>query len=535
MQRPKFIVVALMVAFSVLAGAGVAVLVPSVSPANAAADLALVPPPPASAAVMPPSFADLADRAVPSVVSITSQKVVEARDPHDFMFDNPFFRRFFRGEPFGEEGQPNGGAPQERPQQRRQRRQWGGSGFFITTDGYILTNKHVVEDAEKLFVRTSDMTQIEDGLPARLVGSDPYLDLALIKVDGRNDWPALPLGDSDKLRVGEWTVAIGNPIIFRNSVTVGVVSGKGRRIDFDASNLGDYIQTDAAINFGNSGGPLLNARGEVIGINTAIIREDGMSAMGGGGNGYIQGVGFALPISPVRRVITQLASTGTVKRGYLGVSVQPVDADRAEYYDVPKGRGAYVARVDRDTPAYKAGVRQDDVILSVDGKAVNSSEDLVNEISSRAPGDKVKLAIWRDGKEQTIEVALAERTIGTQRGEADDRPGAGEDEEPVEESATALGFSVGPLPATLRQRLAEQDPPLKGVLVTDVDPNSSAAGKGLEEGQVLLDVNRQPTPTVEAYKRAAASVKAGEPVRVRVLDSRSGDEVTLFFRAPGKK
>jgi serine protease Do len=534
MQRPKFYVVALMVAVAMLAGGGVALLVPSMSPANAAADLALVPPPPASSAVMPPSFADLADRAVPSVVAITSQKVVEARDPHEFMFDNPFFRRFFRGEPFGEEGQPEGGAPQERPQQRRQRRQWGGSGFFITTDGYILTNKHVVEEAEKLFVRTSEMAETDEGMQARLIGTDPYLDLALIKVDGRSDWPALALGDSEKLRVGEWTVAIGNPIIFRNSVTVGVVSGKGRRIGGDATNLGNYIQTDAAINFGNSGGPLLNARGEVIGINTAIIREDGSSVMGGGGNGYIQGIGFALPISPVKRVLDQLAGTGTVKRGYLGVSVQPVDGERAEYYKVPQGRGAYVARVDKDTPAYKAGVRQDDVILSVDGKAVNSSEDLVTEISAHAPGDKVRLAIWRDGREQSLDVTLAERTIGIERAGSGGESGGGE-QELVEESATALGFSVGPLPATLRQRLAEQDPPLKGVLVTDVDPNSSASAKGLEEGQVLLDVNRQPTPSVEAYKRAAAAVKPGEPVRVRVLDSRSGDEVTLFFRAPGKK
>lgn len=530
MNRPKSVVVALIVALSAMAGAGVAVLAPSLSTANAAPELDLAPPPPPSAAVTTPSFADLADRAVTSVVAITSQRLVESRDPHDFMFDNPFFRRFFRGEPFGD----NEEGGDRRP--RKQQRQWGGSGFFITADGYILTNKHVVEEAETLFVRTSEMAQYDEGIKARLVGVDPYLDLALIKVDGRDKWPALALGDSEKLRVGEWVVAIGNPIIFRNSVTVGVVSGKGRRLDFDTTNLDDYIQTDAAINFGNSGGPLLNHRGEVVGINTAIIREDGTNGMMGG-NGYVQGIGFALPINPVRRVLGQLAATGTVKRGYLGVSVRPVDAEGAEYLKVPRGRGALVANVEPGTPAHEAGVRQEDVILAVDGRPVNSSEELVSEISSRAPGDTVRLTIWRDGAERRIDVTLAERTVGTAQpgeGSGSGRAAPGEDEE-TGETATALGFSVGPLPATLRQRLAEREPPVKGVLVTDVEAGSSAASKGLEEGQVLLDVNRQPTPTIEAYRRATNGVKPGDPVRVRVLDSRSGDEVTLFFRAPGKK
>lgn len=536
MNRAKPFVVAGMIALSAVAGLAVAWLVPgAATEANAATgDLKLAPPPPASAAVNVPSFADLAERATPSVVAITSSKMVEqGRDQKDF-FDNPFFRRFFRDNPFGGGGddeENNDAQPQSRDnrrqQPRKEKKMWGGSGFFVTADGYILTNKHVVDGAEELFVRTGSMSQTDEGLKARLVGKDPYLDLALLKVEGRNDWPALPLGDSDRVRVGEWAVAIGNPIMFRNSVTVGVVSGKGRRLDFDPSNLGDYIQTDASINFGNSGGPLLNARGEVIGISTAIIRDEPGTM---GGNGYIQGIGFALPISAAKKVLNQLAGTGTVKRGYLGVSVQAMDPERADYLGAPKGRGAYVARVDKGTPADKAGVKADDIILAVDGKAVNSSEELVNEVSAHSPGEKIRLTLWREKRETDVVVTLAERKVGTEQ----EQKGGDEEATPDETAATALGFSVGPLPQALRDRLSKMDPPVKGILITDVDPSSAAAAKGLAAGLILLEINNTPTPTADAYRKAAAAVQPGSVVKLRVLD-RSGDEFTLFFRAPNKK
>ena len=524
MNRGRFFVVTGMVTVALAAGALVATLVPGVSTANAAVDLKLAPPSTAPAVVVP-SFADLAERAIPSVVGITASKIESAKDPHEQFFDNPFFRRFFRGETFGDDQNNNA-----QPKNRRQKRQWGGSGFFITSDGYILTNKHVIEDAETVFVRTSSMTQLEDGIPAKVVGQDPYLDVALIKIEGKNDWPALPLGDSDKLRVGEWSIAIGNPIVFRNSVTTGVISGKGRRLaEGDPSSLGDYIQTDAAINFGNSGGPLLNAKGEVIGINTAIIRDDPTEAMSGRG-GYVQGIGFALPISAVKRVLSQIASTGTVKRGYLGVSVTPLSSDAAEFLKVPGGRGAYVARVEKDGPASKAGLAKDDVILTVDDQPVATSEELVSEISSHHPGEKVKLGIWRDGKKSDITVTLAERTVGIEKEEPAKSESA---PEPEGGSATALGFTVGPLTPQLRERLKEMDPPVKGVLITDVDPASEAANKGVGEGMIVMDLNGRPTPSVDAYRKAASDVKPGQVVRVRILDGR-GDEATVFFRAPKK-
>jgi S1-C subfamily serine protease len=369
----------------------------------------------------------------------------------------------------------------------------------------------------------------DEALAATLVGTDPFLDLALLKVEG-DRFPPLPLGDSDKARVGEWVLAIGNPLYFRNSVTAGVLSGKGRRLDGanqDPSSLEDYLQTDAPINFGNSGGPLLNARGEVIGINSAIVRDNPNDAFA---RGYIEGLGFALPISPVKRVLAQLAGTGTVKRGRLGISVQQVDPEKAEYLGLSGAKGAYVLSVEKETPAEKAGLQRDDVILAVDGKPVANQEELVNEISSRRPGDKVTLSVWRDRKEIKVDVSLIERTNGETeaRAETPEKP----DES---EGATALGFTVDTIPQAQRERLLELDPPVKGVMITDVDPTSSAATKGLVEGLVLLDLNGQATSTVESFRRAAGAVKAGEVVRLRLYDPRFQDEVTLFFRAPGRK
>lgn len=536
MARGRTFVVTMMVTGAALAGAFVATLAPPVSTAIAA-ELDLAPPPAPSAAVNAPSFADLAERAIPSVVSITSRRFVEeeAADPHDFM-QNPQLREFFRrqfgmgdendeGEG-GEDSSP--GTPRSRPRERVERS--GGSGFFITADGYILTNKHVVDGASELFVRTSEMDdQREAGMTARVVGVDPYLDLALIKVDGRTDFPPLSLGDSDSLRVGEWVIAIGNPIIFRNSVTVGVVSGKQRRIEGGASSLSNYIQTDAAINFGNSGGPLLNARGEVVGINTAILRNAGIAGGSMYESGYVQGVGFALPISPVRRVLDQLAGTGTVKRGYLGVSVGAVTEEAARYNDLDSTRGAYVARVDEGTPAEKAGVQKDDIILAVDGKQIGPSDELVAAISARRPGDKVKLSIWREKKPIDITVTLAERTVGLASNEnGNRRPSRESGAQPAEpETASALGFSVSSLSDELRRRLGGR---VEGVLITEVDARSAAAMRGVTEGLVVVELNGQPTPSVSAFRKAADGVKPGQVVRLRVRQGR--DEAALYFTAP---
>jgi len=497
----------------------------AIAPANAElSQLKLAPPPPPAAAIAPPSFADLAERAIPSVVQIASMRYVEdQQDPHEMFRDNPFFRRFFEEEEQQQDAPEGEGRPQSRPEQS------GGSGFFFTTDGYIMTNRHVVEKAEDLRVRTSDDREFE----ARLIGVDPYLDLAVIKVESDAAFPALSLGSSDALRVGEWVVAIGNPIMYRNSVTAGVVSGKGRRLGFDAAELGDYIQTDAAINFGNSGGPLLNARGEVIGINTAIVRNDGNPFRGR--EGLIEGIGFALPMDAARRSLGQLVATGTVRRGYLGVSVGPLSANGASFYGLPDNKGALVQRVDADTPAAKAGVRQEDVILSVDGRPVSNSSELVNAISAKRPGDLVRLDVWRydaqakRGQKLVIDVTLAERRIGLDEEEGRSAPSQAPKEA---ESETSLGITVRPVRPEMRESLEKRG--IRGVLVTAVDPTSNAYREGLQPGVVITDVNGKPTPTVADFRSVVQSVKPGDVVRV-IVRSQDGDQALIFFRAPAAK
>lgn len=522
------------------AAAGLGALVATVAPPGAGAgvppagriapavtdldQLKLAPPPsPAATAIVAPSFADLAEAAIPAVVQIASTRFVEEQDPHDMFRDNPFFRRFF------EEEEGDRSAPDTPP--RRRPDQSGGSGFFFTTDGYIMTNRHVVEKAEDLRVRTSDDREFE----AKLIGVDPYLDLAVLKIESEQAFPALPLGDSESLRVGEWVLAIGNPIMYRNSVTAGVVSGKGRRLVFDPSELGDYIQTDAAINFGNSGGPLLNARGEVIGINTAIIRNDPTGDPFRGRAGLIEGIGFALPISAAKRSLDQLISTGTVRRGYLGVSVGPLSAQAASFYGLKDTKGALVQRVDADTPAQQAGVRQEDVILSVDGQPVGSSAELVSAISTRRPGESVRLDVWRfdpqekSGRKLVIDVTLAERRIGLD--EADEGPGPSPAPREAE-SETSLGFTVQPVRPESRDALEQRG--IRGVIVTDVDPTSDAYREGLRPGAIITDVNGKPTTNVSEFRNVVRGIKAGEVVRV-IVRSMDGNQALLFFRAPGEK
>ncbi len=497
----------------VLAAAGGALLAWLVPPLGMAAGngLDLVPAPPADEVVQVPSFADLAERAIPAVVSITSRKVVERKDPHEGLMDNPFFRRFFQDRPLPQ-------APDQGPGRKDEER-WGGSGFFITHDGYILTNRHVIEGAEHVVVTTSD----DDEYEARIVGTDPYLDLALLKVDADREFPALPLGDSDDLRVGEWVIAIGNPIMYRNTVTVGVVSGKGRRLGFDPADLGTYIQTDAAINFGNSGGPLLNARGEVVGINTAIIRDD----PGHPFRGYVEGIGFALPITQAKRVLDQLAKEGTVHRGWLGVTVAPVTREKAEYYGLDKPRGAFVNDVSEDSPAAEAGLREEGSILAVDGTPIRDSGALVEAISSRLPGDEVTLTVWRDRKKIEVRVKLGERKVGLD----EEGPAAGPRKEAEDEgTAEALGIRVVPAPGAWK-KLLEKKGLEGGVLVDDVDPASPAWNKGVRPGLLIVDVNGKPTPTVAAFREAAGKIRPGQIVRLRAV-LRDGEELFIFFRAP---
>jgi serine protease Do len=510
MSRGQFAVMTLMVSLAVFAGVIVGALVPPVGRVEAQ-ELRLEPAPPTGQAIETPSFADLAERTLPSVVRITSVSYMDAgQDPLE---DSPWFRRFHRGDPFGS----------DEDDERRMPLSSGGSGFIITTDGYILTNKHVIEDAEHLTVQTQDGREWEN---VRIVGSDPYLDLAMVKIDAE-DLPALPLGDSSSLRVGEWVMAIGHPIRFDYSVTVGVVSGKGRGLSANPEDLGRYIQTDAAINLGNSGGPLLNTRGEVVGISTAIVRG---TISNGGRSGSIEGMGFALPISAVRPVLQDLVQTGTVKRGWLGVTVRALTQAAAEYHDIDPD-GALVARVDPASPAEKAGLRKEDIIVAVDGQAVRDNGELVSAISNRRPGDDIQLSVLRpEGRSgvQKIEfdVTLGERRVGLEEGSPVREP------RQTSERETALGFTVGPVPYAMRESLAEEG--VEGVMVVDVDPASSAYREALRRGVIITSVNGEPTPTVEAYREAVEAIEPGEVVRLTVHTS-DGMQNLLYFRAPEER
>jgi serine protease Do len=493
-----------MVTLAVFAGVVVASLIPPVARVDAQ-ELDLIPRPSPNAGLVVPSFADLAEPAIPSIVQITSTAYVEqAQDP---MFDNPFFRRFFRQGPEEED--------EEREPQRRQR-QSGGSGFFITEEGHILTNRHVVEEGEEFRVRTANDQEYE----ADLIGTDPYMDVALLKVEGNEPFPALALGDSSELRVGEWVIAIGHPLSFDNTVTAGVVSGKGRLLAAGgARDLGRYIQTDAAINFGNSGGPLLNTRGEVVGINTAIVR--------GGLARNVEGLGFALPVDSAKRVLDELAATGTVKRGWLGVTIQSVDREQAEYYGLERPIGAEVNGVTEGSPADDAGMRMGDIILSVDGEPVEDNLDLVDLISQRRPGDTVELGVFRPepreraGERMMISVTLGERRVGL-----DEEPAPLRQDEGGED-ISALGFTVEPMPPRMRESLEEP-----GVIVTDVDPQSQAYRKGLRPGNVVLEINGQKTPTLSEFRQAVAGVESGDIVQALIYRGDAEMQDVLFFRAP---
>src|SRR5437016_1498569 len=347
-----------------------------------------------------PSFADVASRVMPAVVSITSTEVIKTSDlrknhpfvdPFEFFFPNPNQQR----RPQGRQQQ----APDEEDDERKQVA--GGSGFIISPDGYILTNNHVVENSSKVQVHYGADENGNGGhtVDAKIIGRDTSTDIALLKIEDHN-LPNLNLGDSDRIRKGDWAIAIGNPFQFENTLTVGVISAKGRSLGLSEAtrSFENFIQTDAAINFGNSGGPLININGEVVGINTAI--------RGGGA----QGIGFATPINTAKRLLPMLKS-GKVIRGYLGMSIREVDEQAKEGFGLSEARGALVQRVEPGKPADQAGVKAGDVVIDVDGHPVNTNRDLIDYVSYLPVGSTVKITLIRDGQRKTVTAKTAERPL----------------------------------------------------------------------------------------------------------------------------
>ena len=419
-------------------------------------------------------FADVVERVNPAVVNIDAasggidsngRRRRRSDGADSFELDPPWR---------GDRGRPQRGS---------------GSGFIIDADGSILTNHHVIERAERIVVTLADGRSLK----ARVIGTDPDTDIALIKVDGHNGLPVAPIGDSATLRMGEWVCAIGNPLGYEHTVTVGVVSHLGRKL-FDAS-LDNYIQTDAAINFGNSGGPLINAQGEVIGINAAISSR-------------ASNIGFAVPISGATAILPQLRTQGRVSRGYIGVALRNVDADLVRSLGLPAEGGALVQDVTEGSPAERAGLRPYDVIVSFDGHQIVDDDELIRAIAAQAPGTAVPLGLVRDGRHQSATIKLAERPTRVASDRAPVVPAAPPAGRRSPDDSLA-GLSVRDVDRSTAVRLA-LPPGVRGVLIQRVEPLSAASDAGVERGTLLLEVNRQPVDSVETFKQIARRTRPGE-------------------------
>jgi serine protease Do len=428
--------------------------------------------------------ARIAKECSPAVVNIDTETMV-TRSPHPFAND-PFFKEFF-----GEDlDRWNRTVPMRGK----------GSGFIVDQKGYILTNNHVAEGADKITVTLLDGRHFE----AELVGRDPTFDLAVIQIKADN-LPSLKLGDSDTAEIGEWVVAIGNPLGFENTVTAGVISGKNRTLQAADINFQGFMQTDASINPGNSGGPLINLRGEVVAINTAIVP-------------YAQGIGFAVPINMAKQVMSDLIEHGEVKRGWLGVMLQTLTPGFAETYKIPGNEGAIIADILPGSPAEKAGFKRGDVIYTVDGKGVKSSQDVVLAIRNKLSNQDVAVEFYRDGKKEKLTVKLGD-IPGKDSTQNTSRGGSGTPATPKQ--SDRIGATVSEISKELQDHY--KLPSADGLVVLSVERGSIASELGLKEGDQILEVNRRLVHNIQDYERTIGR----NPQTMVVLVQREGQ--TLFF------
>jgi serine protease Do len=447
----------------------------------------------------PVGFADIVEKVKPAVMSVRV-KMEAPSDATTFNFggdDNPlrgspfeeFFKRFAQPGPNGRSEAPN--APR-----RRQYATGQGSGFFITADGYAVTNNHVVDKAESVEVTTDD----GKSYTAKVIGTDPRTDIALIKVSGRSDFPFVHFGDKSP-RIGDWVLAVGNPFGLGGTVTAGIVSARGR--DIGAGPYDDFIQIDAAVNKGNSGGPTFDVDGNVIGVNTAIFSPSGGNV----------GIAFDIPAETVQKVVAQLRDHGSVTRGWIGVQIQPVTADIAESLGMKSARGALVAEPQSGSPADKAGVKSGDVIVSVNGEAVEDARNLARRIGSLSPGTSVKLGVIRSGREDNLTLTLGELPRERQA-----RAAVEEREDQGSTDVAGLGLSLAP---------AKNGG--EGVVVTSVDPNGNA-GDRFKNGDVILDINGKQVSSPADVRKAVSDAHAGGK-RTVLMRVKSG-QATRFVAVP---
>jgi serine protease Do len=427
--------------------------------------------------MVPANFAELAEAARPGVVNIRTMRTIKG--------GGRVFRHFF-GEPFGNRRNPfedffgpHGNMPEREHKERSL-----GSGFIIDREGYIVTNNHVVAEADEIKVKLSSDKEFD----AEVIGRDPKTDLALIKIKNAENLKPLPLGDSKNLKVGTWVVAIGSPFGLEQTVTQGIVSAKGRSIGVGVYD--DFIQTDASINPGNSGGPLLNLKGQVVGINTAIVARG-------------QGIGFAIPIDMAKSIVAQLKDKGEVTRGWLGVQIRDLDESLASYYQVKAFSGVYVENVVPGDPADQAGIRSGDIITTVDGQPVASGRELANLIASIPVGQKTRIALMRDGKKKHISVKIAKQAedklqIAGKKSSNDD-----------------LGLQVTGL-SSERARQLGMDEQEHGVLVIEVAPDSRADAAGVRAGDIIKGVNLKKVKGVKDYQKLVEAADENEPINLLV-------------------
>jgi serine protease Do len=439
------------------------------------------------------AFSGVAKQATPAVVAVQVRTKIEQRSMGfgpGSPFDDDFFERFFGHR-----------MPRRQPPREPRYQEGQASGFIISADGYILTNNHVVEDADEITVVVMGDGQKYEKV--KLIGTDDKADVALLKIEDVDNLPYLELGNSDDLEIGEWVIAIGNPFGLTETLTVGVVSALGRKVS-GATVYEDFIQTDAAINPGNSGGPLLNLEGKVVGINSAIITGD---------RGYM-GIGLAVPINMAKGVKDQLIETGKVQRGYIGVLPQNIDPEMAEFFKLENNKGAIITNVEKDSPAEKAGLKKDDVIIRIGEKRVEDGQDVRNIVGFTAPGTEVEFTIIRNGKEKKMTVIIGSR-----------------DESNLADTS-ASGKKFGLTVRMIDEEVADQYNTDEGVgvVVIKVKPGSPAAQAGIRKGMVILEVNRTEVNTVGEFNEAIAESEDSKKALLLVKTGRYAQYVVLVLR-----
>lgn len=462
----------------------------------------LVEPPPAVLNLQD-SFANVAEAVEPAVVNISAVQISKMQTPdvHEFFFGDPqeFFERFFGEKP----------APRRAPEEFRM--EGTGSGVIIDPEGFILTNNHVVQNADQLTVTLSSGKSYK----GRAIGSDPHTDLAIIRIKGANPFPYAPLGDSSVLRVGDWVLAIGSPFGLEQTVTAGIVSAIRQTLFIEGRNFRGLIQTDAAINRGNSGGPLVNLRGEVVGVNVAIFAPTGV----------FSGVGFAIPVNRVKTILSDLIEKGFVERSWMGIEIVEVDEVVARQFGLDAPGGALVNNVIPDSPAARAGIQRGDIVLSFNNEKIEGVGQLQDIVARTEPGAKVPVAVLREGKRKrlSLETAVMPRHIAT--GEREAEP----EEEAEPQTGEWLGATFSQLTDELRQRYSIGADVASGVAVVNVPPDSVAADAGLAEGDVIGSINRTPVPSIAELTKVSKEVDPKEGLVFDVY--RRGRWLYLSYKA----